>query len=135
MHTSDTFFKQYKIFNVIMIAITVTAVFTPLFFDIPGQFKSIMPFHLTSPPCFIKQQTGQLCRGCGLSRSIIALYHGKWALSNLYHPLGIYLVLMLLFELIFRTLCLFFRSIFILIMDIIHFFAIIVFLYISFHTY
>lgn len=40
------------------------------------------------PQCFIKDHTGAPCPSCGLTRSVVAFYHGRWELSRSYHPLG-----------------------------------------------
>jgi len=37
------------------------------------------------------------CPGCGITRAIFSLVHGKFYQSILYNPMGIVLVLMLLF--------------------------------------
>lgn len=44
---------------------------------------------LHGPPCMFRTLFGLPCPGCGLTRSIIALWHGEPTLSFRYHPLGI----------------------------------------------
>jgi hypothetical protein len=116
-----------------MAVMTIIAIVGPFCFDIPGKFKSILPLHISTPPCFVRQHTGQFCKSCGLARSIIALYHGQFTLSNLYHPLGMLFVLLLLFEFIFRIFTLLFRSPLLLVLDIFHYIIIIILLNISFY--
>lgn len=51
------------------------------------------------PPCLFHHLTGYYCPGCGGTRAVIALLHGRLFLSMYYHPLvpytaAIYLVFM-----------------------------------------
>ena len=48
---------------------------------------------ITGPPCIWRMLTHVPCPGCGLTRSIRALWHGDIVLSFRYHPLGLPLVL------------------------------------------
>ena len=115
MHLNNSFFRQYRIFNGTMTAILIVAIAAPLCFDIPGTFKNIIPISINPPPCFIREHTGQYCKSCGLLRSIIAVYHGEWSLSRLYHPLGIIFVFVFFFEFLFRIVNLILMSILLLI--------------------
>jgi len=40
--------------------------------------------------------TGEKCPFCGISRSIVALMHGKFRVSMLYHPLGLHFVVLII---------------------------------------
>ena len=50
------------------------------------------PFDLLSfvPPCGIRVLTGFYCPGCGGTRAVRALIHGKLITSFLYHPCWMY---------------------------------------------
>ena len=48
--------------------------------------------NLSGPPCLWKTMLHVPCPGCGLTRSIRALWHGNLLLSFRYHPLGIPLI-------------------------------------------
>lgn len=43
---------------------------------------------LHGPVCYFRFLTGLPCPGCGLTRSLEALWHGHLLLSLRYHPLG-----------------------------------------------
>lgn len=43
---------------------------------------------LSGPPCLFRLSTGLPCPGCGMTRSLIALWHGDLLTSFRYHPLG-----------------------------------------------
>jgi len=45
------------------------------------------PLH--GPPCLFRSAFGLPCPGCGLTRSIVALWRGDLLLSLRYHPLGL----------------------------------------------
>ena len=132
MNQGKTFFRQYRILNGTIIILLISAAIAPLCFEIPGKLKSIIPLNISPPTCLVKENTGQYCKSCGLSRSIIALYHGKWSLSHSFHPLGLFFVIILFLELLFRIACTFIKSICLFIADIVHFLAIIAFFYFSF---
>jgi hypothetical protein len=63
--------------------------------------------HLSGPPCPFRLSVGLPCPGCGLTRSLMALWHGDWLTSFRYHPLGLPLfvvcVLLLIALLLRRT--------------------------------
>jgi hypothetical protein len=44
------------------------------------------PLH--GPPCLFRSMFGFPCPGCGMTRSMMALWRGDLALSLRYHPLG-----------------------------------------------
>lgn len=44
---------------------------------------------LHGPLCYFRFLTGLPCPGCGLTRSLESLWHGRLLLSIRYHPLGI----------------------------------------------
>jgi hypothetical protein len=43
---------------------------------------------IPGPPCLFRALYGIPCPGCGLTRSLLALWHGDLRAAVLYHPLG-----------------------------------------------
>src|SRR5258708_6029876 len=58
--------------------------------------------HLHGPACLFRLFTGVPCPGCGLTRSLSALWHGNFLLSFRYHPLGLLAFLVCLFLVVSR---------------------------------
>lgn len=46
--------------------------------------------HTALPPCFFFKLTGLYCPGCGGTRACIALLHGRFLRSLVYHPVVLY---------------------------------------------
>lgn len=53
--------------------------------------KGMLPT-IQMPPCMIHQMTGYYCPGCGGTRAVFALLHGKIITSLYYHPIVLYAV-------------------------------------------
>ena len=54
-------------------------------------------------PCYIHQLTGLFCPGCGGSRSVAALLHGRFLVCGVNYPLVAYAVIMYLWFMISQT--------------------------------
>lgn len=54
-------------------------------------------------PCIFYKITGVQCPGCGMSRAILALMHGKWKQAFYYNRLSITLLPVLLLYLLYRS--------------------------------
>jgi hypothetical protein len=93
---------EHKIFNLLLTALLLLAILAPLTVTIPGVARSYGPISWKPPVCSIRQRTGHDCPSCGLTRSIVTLYRGEWALSRAYHPAGYLVVLFIFAELILR---------------------------------
>ena len=46
------------------------------------------------PPCALHRMTGYYCPGCGGTRAVMALFHGKILTSLYYHPIVVYTAVM-----------------------------------------
>lgn len=44
--------------------------------------------HLPGPPCLFRLMTNLPCPGCGITRSLKAIWHGDLLTAFRYHPLG-----------------------------------------------
>ena len=55
-----------------------------------GLLSLIKLAHIPVPPCYFHQLTGLYCPGCGGTRAWIALLHGHFLHSLVYHPVVLY---------------------------------------------
>lgn len=88
--------KEYKIVNIVFTFFLIFLLFIPL------AINSINSLSQAIPDCFVKTQAGQPCSSCGLTRSILALYHGDYALSQYWHPAGIIFIFIIVMQLCLR---------------------------------
>ena len=72
--------EQKKIF---LISLVLSAALVGLLFFIKLE-------HIPVPPCYFYQLTGLYCPGCGGTRAWIALLHGHFLHSLVYHPVVLY---------------------------------------------
>lgn len=91
--------KEYRKANALLLLFFAGLLLTPFFVSIPGKIQASMPVKLVPPVCSVLEYTGKLCPGCGLTRSVVALYNGDYLLSNNYHPKGYIIVILLFVEL------------------------------------
>jgi len=54
------------------------------------EYPFLAPFF--EQPCVFRNVTGIACPFCGLTRATVAACRGKWLLSMLFHPLGVFLI-------------------------------------------
>jgi hypothetical protein len=101
---------EHRLFNAIFAAALIVFLAIPFFLDVPEVRPSTSRTVLQLPVCFVLQHTGHYCVGCGITRSIVALYSGNLELSRRYHPGGIVLVGVLVVELLLRLVPLFLAS-------------------------
>ena len=95
--------KEYRYVNWALSCVLFALVVAPLAVNIPGASVLGVPgFHL--PACPVLQHTGRPCAACGLTRSVLALYRGDFALSAKWHPAGSLLVALILLQLLLRIL-------------------------------
>ena len=88
--------------NLAVAGVLLAAAFAPLLMDLPEMGAGRSWVRIRPPECFVRRETGKKCPGCGLTRSIVAVYHGKWELARHHHPLGPTLVGVLLGELLLQ---------------------------------
>ena len=50
-----------------------------------------IPISQLIPPCVFYTTTGYYCPGCGGTRAVIALLHGRFLISLYYHPFVLYM--------------------------------------------
>jgi Protein of unknown function (DUF2752) len=92
---------EHRVLNAVLAGVLSLAILAPLTVKLPGARPSFARFW-SIPHCAVRQRTGHPCPTCGLTRSIVALYRGKWSLSRSYHPAGYLVVLFVVLELAAR---------------------------------
>ena len=112
---------EYKYVNISLTIMFSILMLLPIFLSIPNNTTNKFYKIIRPPNCVVKSTTGHYCSTCGLTRSIIALYSGNIQKSKAYHPLGIFVSIWLFFEFIFRFPIYFFKSYFIVLIDIFQF--------------
>jgi len=95
--------KEYRHVNCALASLFLILAVTPLVANIfEGEGPSGTGFLL--PRCTVLEHTGKACGGCGLTRSVLALYHGDLAASRAWHPAGALVVALVFAQLLFRLL-------------------------------
>jgi hypothetical protein len=85
--------REYKIANIVLTILLIS------FLLVPFTVTKIdsLPFK-----CFVRAHTGWSCPSCGLTHSIVAIYHGDLALAQVYHPAGVIIMFVAVAELFLR---------------------------------
>jgi len=94
--------KEYRWFNSVLGALLLFAIIAPMTIDLSTNAAHFGPIRLKLGQCFVMKQFGHPCNTCGLTRSVVALYHWDWQLSQAYHPKGYLFSSYLLLELALR---------------------------------
>jgi hypothetical protein len=96
--------RQHAIFNKMLGAVLLLFVVAPLTVDVPEVPARPRLIRWQLPECEFRKTAGHPCRSCGLTRSVVALYHGEWARSRAYNAGGSWVVGFLCLQLIVRWL-------------------------------
>lgn len=110
--------KEYNYVNLYLALMISLALFIPGIIHVPDIDKNNGHFKWELPKCFVKEQTGKSCPSCGLTHSIVFLYHGNIDRSIDYHPAGPVIMFVLLFQLVFRLVSILIKKKWIIWLDI-----------------
>lgn len=102
--------NEYKYVNVLLLALIIVFLLYPLGVSLPGIATSFLQLNLPTPPSLFQQYPDLPCSSCGLTRSVVALYHGNLEASINYNPAGILIVFVATIQLFFRFLLLGFMT-------------------------
>src|ERR1039458_1939525 len=95
--------KDLRYANCVLACVFLALAVAPLVANLAGSWRNgAVGFHL--PTCAVRQHTGTLCAGCGLTRSVLVFYKGDFALSHTWHPAGSLLVTLIFLQLLLRVL-------------------------------
>jgi hypothetical protein len=94
--------KEYAMVNIVLLVIMVSILVMPLVIILVQRFGN---FPLTSymPNCFVETHTGRHCSTCGLTRSIILLYMGRFHESVVQYSYGYLFVIIIAIQLLLRV--------------------------------
>jgi len=81
--------NRNKLYNILLIACTAGYIW--LYYCITNQEIQTKSIDI----CFIKHLTNTPCPSCGSTRSVIALFQGKYKNSLMTNPLGIFLAIIM----------------------------------------
>ncbi len=93
--------KEYCLANRILVLLLVAIAAAPVVVNVTApRGNGSLLFAL--PSCAVRRHTGRPCTGCGLTRSVLALYRGDFAGSRAWHPAGSLFVMLIFVQLLLR---------------------------------
>lgn len=93
---------EYRSVNLLLLLGFTIFLIYPFGVSLPGLPSSYFPFDLPTPRSMMQQFPDAPCSSCGLTHSIVSLYHGKLATSLNYNPVGIVIVSMCVIQVMLR---------------------------------
>lgn len=95
--------EEYRLVNWVLACVLLVLAVVPVAIRI-CRASAFGAGNLHLPACSVLQHTGRPCAGCGLTRSVVALYGGDLALAATWHPAGSFLVALIFLQLLLRML-------------------------------
>lgn len=114
--------KEYQYVNYSLLFLIVLFLLYPLGVSLPDLPHGFLPFNLPTLNSALQNYPDLPCSSCGLTRSIVALYHGKLIASLGYNPVGIIIFFLSFLELGFRIIVMTVKSRWIAWLDLSQFF-------------
>lgn len=96
--------KEYRHVNLLLLAFIVLFLLYPLGVSLPGIATGFFQLNLPVPPSLLQRYPNLPCSSCGLTRSVVALYHGNLEASLNYNPAGLLIILVAVTQLLLRIL-------------------------------
>lgn len=93
--------KEYTLANKSIFLIIIIFLILPFIIIFVEQYINL-PLLSYAPKCFVEAQTGHPCPTCGLTRSIVLLYSGRFQESVVQYAYGYLFVFILAIQLILR---------------------------------
>ncbi len=94
--------KEYRVANYFITLILLCAIVAPFLFYIPSVSNKRYIFSFKPPDSFYTKHTGKPCSSTGLTRSVLLLYQGDWALSRHFNKAGCWLIGLIFIQLTLR---------------------------------
>ncbi|BAY22240.1 hypothetical protein NIES2100_20030 [Calothrix sp. NIES-2100] len=109
-HLPDIY-KEYRYVNYSLLVLAVIFLLYPLGVSIPGEVEAYLPFELPTVPSYIATNYPDLpCSSCGLTRSIVSLYHFDLPAAVAFNKAGIFIVALAIAQFFLRFPLLFWKS-------------------------
>lgn len=91
-HLPDIY-REYRYVNYGLLVLTTIFLLYPLGVSIPGEVESYLPFELPTVPSLLSTQYPELpCSSCGLTRSVVSLYHFDLDAALAFNKAGVLVV-------------------------------------------
>lgn len=95
--------NEYRHVNLLLLVFTVIFLLYPLGVSLPGVATSFLQLDLPTLPSLLQQYPDRPCSSCGLTRSVVAFYHGNLSASLKYNPAGPLIILVAVTQLLVRV--------------------------------
>src|SRR5262245_17142778 len=94
-----------RLYHIILLAICSSVLLVATMLSIRERSDVVLPLLQLPVPelCMMRRMVGIDCPGCGLTRCFISLAHGDLASAWSYNPAGIWLFLIMAFQIPFRS--------------------------------
>lgn len=93
-------------FHMSILCASVLILFAAAVLHVRGQREVVVPLLDRPLPgvCTFQRMTGYDCPGCGLTRSVISIAHGRWWQALAFNPAGVVFFALIAFQLPYRVL-------------------------------
>jgi hypothetical protein len=96
-------YREYRWVNYSLLVFSVIFILYPFGVSIPGSIETHLPFNLWTIPSLISEKYPDLpCSSCGLTRSIVSLYHLQLQSSLSYNKGGILVIAIAIVQFLLR---------------------------------
>jgi uncharacterized protein DUF2752 len=92
------------LYHGVLLAISSAILCLALVLSVRDRTQVLLPWLNIPLPelCLMRRVTGLGCPGCGMTRCFISLAHGDWANAWSYNPAGLFLFIVIAFQIPFR---------------------------------
>lgn len=94
-----------RLYHIILLALSSGVLLAAVMLSVRDRSQVVLPVLQLPVPelCMMRRLVGIDCPGCGLTRCFISLAHGDLAAAWSYNPAGLWLFLIMAFQIPFRT--------------------------------
>lgn len=96
-------YREYRYVNYTLLLLAVIFILYPLGVSIPGEVESYLPFELPTIPSLMSVTYPNIpCSSCGLTRSVVFLYHFDLYSALAFNKAGVLIVTLAVAQLFLR---------------------------------
>jgi Protein of unknown function (DUF2752) len=104
-------YREYKYVNLCLLILVIVFIIYPIGVSIPGGVESYLPFSLPTVPSLVHVNYPDLpCSSCGLTRSVVSLYHFDLDSALAYNRAGVLIVVLSVLQFLLRFPLFFWKS-------------------------